>query len=215
MSQVSCGESGVGAPAIHRGFESVEGAAEFRGRCRRPGEDAREAGTQDAGVGAGEEECRAEPAARDAVAMRAVDPRSSRPLLWGTRLAERVAPPELILLVLVLIVARWALTAAARREVLVIALQIGHAITFSAFHLASVLLLARLVPAESRTAGQALSGGVAFGLGGSVGLALAGALVDRVSTSCVFALEAVAALVGLVPALRLRRLVGADGAPPS
>jgi len=109
--------------------------------------------------------------------------------------------------VLVLTVARWALTAAAHSEVLVMALQMGHAITFSAFHLASVLLLSRLVPAESRTAGQALYGGVAFGLGGSVGLALAGALVDRVSTSRLFALEAVAALVALVPALHLRRLV--------
>jgi len=126
---------------------------------------------------------------------------------WGARLVERVAPPELILLVLVLTVARWALTAAAHSEVLVMALQMGHAITFSAFHLASVLLLSRLVPAESRTAGQALYGGVAFGLGGSVGLALAGALVDRVSTSRLFALEAVAALVALVPALHLRRLV--------
>src|SRR5207244_555989 len=46
---------------------------------------------------------------------------------WGARLIERVAPPALILLALVLTAARWALTAAARSEPLVVALQTGHA----------------------------------------------------------------------------------------
>ena len=128
---------------------------------------------------------------------------------WGARLVERVAPSQLIVVVLVLTAVRWALTAAARSEAVVVALQTGHAITFSAFHLASVLLLSRLVPAESRTGGQALYGGIAYGLGGTTGLALAGALVDRIGTSRVFALEAVIALGALVPAVRLRRLVAA------
>ena len=128
---------------------------------------------------------------------------------WGARLVERMAPSQLIVVVLVLTAVRWALTAAARSEAAVVALQTGHAITFSAFHLASVLLLSRLVPAESRTGGQALYGGIAYGLGGATGLALAGALVDRIGTSRVFALEAVIALGALVPAVRLRRLVAA------
>ena len=128
---------------------------------------------------------------------------------WGARLVERIAPSRLIVVVLLLTALRWALTAVTRSEAVVVALQTGHAITFSAFHLASVLLLARLVPAESRTGGQALYGGVAFGLGGTAGLAFAGALVDRIGTSRVFALEAVLALGALAPAVRLRRLVAA------
>jgi MFS transporter, PPP family, 3-phenylpropionic acid transporter len=130
----------------------------------------------------------------------------------GARLIDRLGPPNVIVVVLVLTAARWALTAAARSEVLVVALQLGHAITFSAFHLASVLLLSRLVPAESRTGGRALYGGIAFGLGGSAGLALAGALVDRIGTPRLFAIEAMTALLALVPALRLRRLLPSDGA---
>src|SRR5207244_12867012 len=105
--------------------------------------------------------------------------------------------------------ARWPPPAPPRPAPAVIALQTGHAITFSAFHLASVLLLSRLVPAESRTGGQALYGGIAFGLGGATGLALAGALVDRIGTSRVFAPEAVIPLRARVPAVRLRRLVAA------
>jgi len=128
---------------------------------------------------------------------------------WGARLVERMAPSQLIVVVLVLTAVRWALTAVTRSAPVVVALQTGHAITFSAFHLASILLLSRLVPAENRTGGQALYGGIAFGLGGTTGLALAGALVDRIGTSRVFALEAVIALGALVPAVRLRRLVGA------
>jgi len=129
----------------------------------------------------------------------------------GARLIERVGPPDVILAVVVLTAARWALTAAAHSEVLVVALQLGHAITFSTFHLASVLLLSQLVPAESRTGGQALYGGIAFGLGGSAGLALAGVLVDRIGTPRLFAIEAMAALVAVVPALRLRRLIPQGG----
>jgi len=105
-------------------------------------------------------------------------------------------------------VARWALTAWVRSEALVIGLQLGHACTFSAFHLAALQLLVRLVPPHSSTGGQALYGGVAFGIGGSAGVALAGVLVDRLGTSGVFGFEAIVALLGLLPALRLRRLLG-------
>src|SRR5437879_4513170 len=65
-------------------------------------------------------------------------------LFWGRRLLERFAAPELIVIVALVTVARWALTAVARREALVVALQLGHAFTFSAFHLAALVLLARL-----------------------------------------------------------------------
>jgi PPP family 3-phenylpropionic acid transporter len=130
---------------------------------------------------------------------------------WGRRVLERIPPADLIVLVLLITVGRWALTAVARSEPLVIALQLGHAVTFSAFHLATVLLLARLVPPESRTGGQALYGAAAFGLGGSAGLALAGLLVDRIGTAALFGVEAGVALAGVVPALRLRHLVGARG----
>jgi predicted MFS family arabinose efflux permease len=43
-----------------------------------------------------------------------------------------------------------------------------------------------------------------YGLGGTVGIALAGALVDRLGTAGLFWFEAALALAGLVPAWRLR-----------
>jgi len=48
---------------------------------------------------------------------------------------------------------------------------------------------------------------VAFGIGGSIGVAVAGLLVDRVGTAGLFGCEALVALLGLLPALRLRQLL--------
>ena len=135
-------------------------------------------------------------------------------LFWGRRIVGWIAPQELIVVALALTVVRWVCTALARTEAVVVGLQVGHACTFSAFHLAAVLLLARLVPPESSTGGQALYGMVGIGVAGSVGVGLVGLLVDRLGTSGVFGVEAVLALLALWPALRLRRLVRATTLHP-
>ncbi len=128
-------------------------------------------------------------------------------LFWGRQIVTRFPPVNLILVALAVTVVRWSLTAVVRNEAIVVGLQLGHAFTFSAFHLAALLLLSRLVPAESSTSGQALYGTIGFGLGGSSGLYLAGRLVDRFGTSGVFAFEAVIAALGFVPAFVLWRLL--------
>lgn len=128
-------------------------------------------------------------------------------LFWGRWIVERLSAPRLILVALAITAVRWVLSALARNEVLVVGLQLGHAFTFSAFHLAALVLLSRLVPPESTTGGQALYGLVAFGIGGSLGLALAGLLVERLGTAGLFGFEAAVATLGLLPALWLRRLV--------
>ncbi|HVN85672.1 MAG TPA: MFS transporter [Candidatus Binatia bacterium] len=128
-------------------------------------------------------------------------------LFAGGRILERVTPSQLVIVSLLVSATRWAITAWARDQTLVVLLQMTHAFTFGAFHLAALLLLSRLVPPESSTGGQALYGLVAFGIGGSSGLALAGALVDRIGTAGVFGFEAGVTLLGLVPALWLHRLM--------
>jgi PPP family 3-phenylpropionic acid transporter len=115
-------------------------------------------------------------------------------------------PVELIRLTLVVTVVRWALSAVVTSEPAVVLVQLGHVFTFSCFHLAAVALLSELVPAENATSGQSLYGLMGFGLGGTIGIGLAGALVDRVGTSGVFWFEAALASAALVPAWRLRRL---------
>lgn len=126
----------------------------------------------------------------------------------GRRVLAWIPPAELILLTLVVTAVRWALSAIATSEATVVLVQLAHVFTFSCLHLAAVALVAELVPPENATTGQSLYGGIGFGVGGTVGIAFAGLLVDRVGTVGLFWCEAAVALVGLVPAwalLRLRR----------
>jgi PPP family 3-phenylpropionic acid transporter len=132
-------------------------------------------------------------------------------MVWNRRLVDWISPQVLIAAALGVTILRWAGTAIARDETAVVLFQLGHTFTFSVFHLAALRMLARLVPPESTTGGQALYGLVGFGMGGSMGLWMAGALVDRLGTSGLFGFEAVVAGIGLLPALRLLQLGRRDG----
>jgi PPP family 3-phenylpropionic acid transporter len=125
---------------------------------------------------------------------------------WGRRVLEWIPPADLILLTVVVTVLRWALAAVVTHEVPVVLVQLGHVFTFSAFHLAAVALVAELVPAANATSGQALYGLMGPGVGGTVGILLAGLLVDRLGTAGLFWFESAIALVGVAPAVLLRRM---------
>ncbi len=127
-------------------------------------------------------------------------------LVWSRRLLEGIDPATLVVLTLAATTLRWVLTAVATSAALVVGAQVLHTFTFSVFHLAAQRLLARLVPPESSAGGQALYGFVGFGIGGSLGLWLAGALVDEIGTAQLFAVEAVVSAAAVVPALALVRL---------
>jgi PPP family 3-phenylpropionic acid transporter len=124
---------------------------------------------------------------------------------WGRLVLERVPAERLIVIALVVTVARWLGTAVAREAWLVTALQTGHAFTFSAFHLAAISLVPRLVPPERSTSGQALYGITGFGIGGSLGIALAGIVVEPLGTTGLFVFEAAIAAMALPAAVRLGR----------
>ncbi len=125
-------------------------------------------------------------------------------LFWGRQIVERFDAAGMIVFTLIVTVGRWALTAVATDEVAVVALQLAHSITFAVFHLAALLLLTRLVPPQNSTSGQSLYGMVSFGFGGSAGIALAGALIDRIGSSALFGVEACIAALALLPAWQLR-----------
>jgi MFS transporter, PPP family, 3-phenylpropionic acid transporter len=124
---------------------------------------------------------------------------------WGRRVLAWLPPADLILAAVVASVVRWAIAAVVTSPWAVVGVQLGHIFTFSALHLAAVALVAELVPRESTTSGQSLYGLVGFGLGGTVGIVLAGALVDRTGTRALFWVEAGVAVAALVPAWALAR----------
>jgi PPP family 3-phenylpropionic acid transporter len=125
---------------------------------------------------------------------------------WGQLVLARVRAERLLVVALVVTVGRWLATAVARDPWLVIGLQTGHAFTFSAFHLAAMHLVPRLVPPDRSTSGQALYGITGFGIGGSAGIALAGLVVEPLGTRGLFVFEAAIAAAALPTAVRLARL---------
>jgi len=125
----------------------------------------------------------------------------------GHRVLDVVPPARLVAISIGVTVVRWLGTAFATDPTLLVLLQLGHAFTFSALHLAAMRLLVRLVPPENGTSAQALYGIMGFGLGGSAGLWLAGALLEPLGTSGLFLCSAGIATLALVPAAMLVRRV--------
>ena len=128
--------------------------------------------------------------------------------LWiGRDVFTRFGAADVLIGVLLATAARYVVTSLVHGEVATIATQLAYGPCFAFSHLAAQLVLARLVPSRSSTNGQALYGFVSFGIGGSLGLVIAGTLVDRLGTARVFQIEAACTLLAILPALRLRALL--------
>ncbi len=75
-------------------------------------------------------------------------------------------------------------------------LQVTHAMSYGTFHMASILYMDSLAPAEAKTSGQAINNAVSYGLGLMVGFMLSGWLYSRVGSAALFGLSGLIALAG-------------------
>lgn len=92
---------------------------------------------------------------------------------------------------------RFLLTAwAAEWLALLVLAQLLHALSFGAFHSASIQSVSRWFPASCQGRGQALYSSLSFGAGGLLGGLVAGALWDRAGGSVAFTVSAGFALLG-------------------
>ena len=80
----------------------------------------------------------------------------------------------------------------------VVPLQLLHALTFGAYHTASVTYVSRLAPAHMKTSAQTVFHAVTLGLGGIVGGTLGGVIAERFGFRALYAAFAGVALVALV-----------------
>jgi PPP family 3-phenylpropionic acid transporter len=101
---------------------------------------------------------------------------------------------------------RWALTAVLDDGPLLAAVQVLHGLVFGGFFVGSIAHLARTVPPQLLATGRALFGAVAFGAGGLLGNAAAGALYDAGGGRLAYSLAAALELAALpLLALAARR----------
>ncbi len=131
-------------------------------------------------------------------------------------LFKRFSLERVLLFSFAVAILRWLLLAAAQSAALILAAQVLHAVTYGAFHMASILYIDRLTPENAKTLGQALNNAVTYGLGMMVGFFANGFFYESLGASTLFALSALTALIGglIFAAGCLGRSAGAPPAGP-
>jgi PPP family 3-phenylpropionic acid transporter len=90
---------------------------------------------------------------------------------------------------------------------LLLAAQVLHALTFGAYHAASVGLVHQFFQGRHQSKGQALFGSITYGAGGVLGGLASGPIWQHWGASSLYTLSAVMALLGLLIIVRLRKVV--------
>lgn len=90
---------------------------------------------------------------------------------------------------------RWIITAWAPTAEVLIAVQLLHFLSFGVWTAALIHMIGRFVPDNRRAAAQGLMGGLTLGVGGMVGNAVSGAMLDIGGGALVFLVAALADLL--------------------
>ena len=93
-------------------------------------------------------------------------------------------------------VLRWLGLFFTTSPVIILFLQILHAVTYGTFHVSSILYIDSLTPDEGKTLGQAVNNAVTYGLGLMVGFFINGFLFETLGTFTLFLVSSFIALVG-------------------
>ena len=91
---------------------------------------------------------------------------------------------------------RWLMLFFVKSPVLILISQVFHAITYGAFHIASILYIDLLTPDKAKTLGQAANNAVTYGLGMTVGFLFNGYLYETVGSFNLFIISSLIALSG-------------------
>jgi PPP family 3-phenylpropionic acid transporter len=101
-------------------------------------------------------------------------------------LVEKLGTPAVQRMSLVAAAVRWLVIGFLAVPVALVLAQVLHALTYAAFHVASLREVHRRFGPGRRATGQALYSGLTYGLGIFTGTLLAGALVDRAGYAGLF-----------------------------
>ena len=117
-------------------------------------------------------------------------------MVKSERLFKRFKPEQVLLVSFLVAAVRWVIIAFIRHPALILMAQLLHALTYGAFHMASILYIDRLSPAASKTTGQAVNNAVTYGLGLMCGFFLSGILYQNLGVSALFLVSALIAFSG-------------------
>lgn len=125
-------------------------------------------------------------------------------LMWRwSRLLQQSAPARVFALCLSLAAIRWLGTGLTTEPLLIAILQLLHAASFAAFHVAAIAWVKRLAPDSRHTAAQGWYSAAGFGLGSTAGIMGCGVVADLWGYAAAFYVCAGVAALGIPLALLL------------
>lgn len=125
-------------------------------------------------------------------------------LMWRwSRPIQQLAPSLIFIATLVLAALRWFGIGLTTDPLLLTFLQLLHAASFAAFHVAAITWVRRLAPESRHSTAQGLYSAAGFGLGSTIGIMGCGLLVDQFGYTAAFSTCAVAAIIAIPLALLL------------
>jgi PPP family 3-phenylpropionic acid transporter len=138
-------------------------------------------------------------------------------MVGSSRFLALAPASRLLTICFVLAALRWGLYAVSASLLVAIPAQVLHAFTYAGFHLAAITATHRVFPPELRSSGQAIYGGLTYGIGSVTGSILAGVLYEPLGAFGLFAVSALVAAAGaLIIGRAARRIPGFDvAAAPS
>ncbi len=117
-------------------------------------------------------------------------------MLCSKRLFQHLSLETTLLISFAVAVLRWGIMGATGSPGWILCAQILHAVTYGAFHMASILYMDRMAPENAKTLGQAVNNALTYGLGLMVGFLFNGYLYERIGSAGLFTVSAFIALAG-------------------
>lgn len=115
-------------------------------------------------------------------------------MLFSKRLFSRFSLEATLVIAFGAAVLRWGIMAAAVSAGWILSAQLLHALTYGAFHMASILYMDRLSSPGAKTVGQAVNNALTYGLGLMVGFFLNGFFYETIGATGMFQVSAAIAL---------------------
>jgi len=112
------------------------------------------------------------------------------------RILRRFSHEKILMAAFGTAVIRWGILYFATAAPLILFSQILHALTYGAFHVASILYMDKLTPASAKTLGQAVNNAVTYGFGIMAGFLFNGYFFEIIGAPALFAISAVMAGIG-------------------
>jgi PPP family 3-phenylpropionic acid transporter len=117
-------------------------------------------------------------------------------MLFSEAIFSRFALERVLLVSFAAAVLRWWILGVAASAALILLSQTLHALTYGAFHMASILYMDRLAPAGAKNLSQALNNALTYGLGLMVGFFFNGYLYGATGSFGLFQASALIAMTG-------------------